>query len=330
MKDFKYKVSVIVPIYNVEKYLSKCVESLLNQTLREIQIILVNDGSTDKSGEIAGFYANSDDRVVMLHKVNGGISSARSLGLQYATGEYVTFVDSDDWVDDKMYETMWETAQKTNSDIVSTSLKISEMKVVESDILKEYLTLGDVSMCNKIFKLTQSIKENFQFDPKDVSIDIKGCYDMFKHCQRWTILPGAYYNYRQDNISYGRCGFNLKQLNAVRLTELVAADAKTISQEAYEAALLHTIHAKFDIYNVVAMFGFRDEESRKIFKELRKVYQKDIRRMRKKILKTEYFSKEEKYQLFLLSFSSVLFIWIKKIYRSRVLKNGAKVASVKI
>ena len=98
------KVSIIVPIYNVEKQLAKCLDSLLNQTLKDIQIILVNDGSEDSSAEIAKKYVVKDpDRVLYFEKANGGLSDARNYGLKYATGEYISFVDSDDYITENLY-----------------------------------------------------------------------------------------------------------------------------------------------------------------------------------------------------------------------------------
>ena len=98
------KVSVIVPIYNVEKQLAKCLDSLLNQTLKDIQIILVNDGSEDSSADIAKQYVVKDpDRVLYFEKTNGGLSDARNYGLKYATGEYISFVDSDDYITENLY-----------------------------------------------------------------------------------------------------------------------------------------------------------------------------------------------------------------------------------
>lgn len=96
------KVSIIVPIYNVEKYLERCINSLIGQTLEDIQIILVNDGSTDKSGEIAKRYASKyKEKIMYLEKINGGLSDARNYGLSYATGEYIAFLDSDDYIEKK-------------------------------------------------------------------------------------------------------------------------------------------------------------------------------------------------------------------------------------
>lgn len=95
---FSNKISVIVPLYNVEKYIINCISSLTNQTYQNIEIILIDDGSTDNSGRICKKLAQEDHRIIYLRKENGGVSSARNLGLQYATGSYIGFVDSDDYI----------------------------------------------------------------------------------------------------------------------------------------------------------------------------------------------------------------------------------------
>ncbi|OUQ56652.1 hypothetical protein B5E58_10530, partial [Tyzzerella sp. An114] len=93
------KISVIVPIYNVEKYLNRCVDSIINQTYKNLEIILVDDGSPDNCGKICDEYAKKDNRIKVVHKENGGVSSARNVGLNIATGDYIGFVDGDDWID---------------------------------------------------------------------------------------------------------------------------------------------------------------------------------------------------------------------------------------
>ena len=98
------KVSIIVPIYNSEKYMNKCIESILNQTLTEIEIILVNDGSTDNSGKIIDNYAKKDNRIKVIHQQNSGPSVARNKGISTAKGKYIGFVDSDDYIESTMYE----------------------------------------------------------------------------------------------------------------------------------------------------------------------------------------------------------------------------------
>ncbi len=113
----KPKVSVIVPIYNVEPYLRKCVDSILAQTLKELEIILVDDGSTDNGPAICDEYATFDSRVKVIHKINGGLSAARNAGMKIMTGEYVGFVDGDDWIDKAMFEILYLNAKTYDADV---------------------------------------------------------------------------------------------------------------------------------------------------------------------------------------------------------------------
>ena len=129
------KVSVVVPIYRVEKYLSQCVDSLLNQTLEQIEIILVDDGSPDGCGAIADAYARKDPRVRVIHQNNAGLGPARNTGMQAATGTYVGFVDSDDWVRPEMYQRLYDTAVQHDADIVvSGHREICDGKVFQSSV----------------------------------------------------------------------------------------------------------------------------------------------------------------------------------------------------
>lgn len=137
-------ISVIVPVYNVEKLLPRCVESILAQTKENMEIILVNDGATDKSGEVCDAYAEKDARIQVIHKPNGGLTSAWKAGAEVAKGTYLGFVDSDDWIDADMYERMWESAVKYDSDVVVCGLVFDyedlsiEKRQEISDFQKEY------------------------------------------------------------------------------------------------------------------------------------------------------------------------------------------------
>src|SRR5690554_2285343 len=110
-------ISIIVPVYNVEQYIEKCMVSILSQTYRNIEIILIDDGSTDNSGNLCDTYSAIDPRVKVIHKKNGGISSARNSGLEVAMGEYIGFVDPDDWIETNMYESMYSNIKRNNSEI---------------------------------------------------------------------------------------------------------------------------------------------------------------------------------------------------------------------
>ena len=117
-------VSILVPVYNTSKYLEKCMDSLVGQTLKEIEIICVNDGSTDNSLEILQAYAEKDPRVIIVDKPNGGLPSARNAGIDRATGNYLGFVDSDDYVETTMFEKMYKTAIKNSAEVVICGAEI--------------------------------------------------------------------------------------------------------------------------------------------------------------------------------------------------------------
>lgn len=111
-------ISVIIPVYGVEKYIAQCLESIINQTYKNLEIIIINDGTKDRSAEIAKEYAAKDSRIKVYDFENGGLSVARNRGLEIATGDYISYIDSDDWLDTKMYETLLDAAMKNDADMV--------------------------------------------------------------------------------------------------------------------------------------------------------------------------------------------------------------------
>ena len=149
------KISVIIPVYNTEDYLKECIESLVNQTLREIEILIVNDGSTDSSLEIMKEFKNKYPNIIKIFdKVNGGQASARNYALPFAQGEYLGFVDSDDWVDSTMYEEMYEKAEKEDADIVICDMvdHFPDRTVCYPSSRFENKFKVTPSACNKLFK----------------------------------------------------------------------------------------------------------------------------------------------------------------------------------
>ena len=117
MENKNVEVSIVVPIYNVEKYLQRCLESLINQTFSNIEIIALNNGSTDKSLDILKYYAYQDKRLLVINNENIGVSKARNIGIKKAKGKYIVFVDSDDWIDANMIEALHEAIIDNNCDL---------------------------------------------------------------------------------------------------------------------------------------------------------------------------------------------------------------------
>ena len=170
------KLSVIIPVYNSENYLVKCLNSIVNQTLNEIEIIIVNDGSTDNSQLIIDEFKSNDSRIISIEQLNGGLGAARNKGIESASGEYIAFVDSDDYVDLSMFEKMYELAIRHQADIIFCDLvKVdddgNEFRILtqspqlsEKIVLEEDFTIfGEMSCfaCNKIFKKSLFDKHRF-------------------------------------------------------------------------------------------------------------------------------------------------------------------------
>lgn len=202
------KVSVVVPIYNVEKYIKKCMDSLVNQTLQEIQIIFVNDGSTDESGNIAKEYASKyPNKIIYLEKENGGLSDARNFGMRYAEGEYIAFLDSDDYVENTMYEEMYNKALQENSDYVECDFlweypdKTKKDKRNSYDNKKEMLTNVRVVAWNKLIKREILEKNNISF-PKGLRYeDIEFTYKLIPYLNKVSYVDKEFVHYVQRNNS---------------------------------------------------------------------------------------------------------------------------------
>lgn len=203
------KVSVIVPVYNVEKYLKRCLDSLINQTLSDIDIICINDGSKDSSLQILEQYAQKDSRIVIYNQENSGLSVARNTGLEHASGEYIGFVDSDDWVDLDFYEKLYNSAKNNNADIAVADfirehpnkkpkrLKLKEEKIYTTPEDKFMICKVHREGCvwNKIYR-TEFIKSiNLKFVPKmyyeDRDFTIKSLY----FSKKLVTTPNTYYRY---------------------------------------------------------------------------------------------------------------------------------------
>ena len=225
------KVSIIVPVYNVEKLLKRCLDSLVNQTLRDIEIICVNDGSTDNSLEILNNYAKQDLRIKIINKKNSGLSTARNTGMKIAQGKYIGFVDSDDWVDLDFYEKLYNSAIKNNADIAVSEIyevhwnrkfykqKFEKEKCIENIEEKFYtLNIPEYSyVWNKIYKRTKIEKYNFQFIPNLYYEDRVFTPEVLYALKRVVIVPNIKYYYYRHKTSIVRN----KNINRTKADEIM-------------------------------------------------------------------------------------------------------------
>lgn len=209
------KVSIIIPVYNVEQYISQCLDSLINQTLQEIEIICINDGSKDNSLNILNDYAKKDSRIKIINKKNEGLSCARNDGLKAASGEYIGYVDSDDWVAEDFYEKLFIAAKKYNADIAAGNIvrcgklvRKYRIKYEKEELLTDGLEKLKAAQIpkynyvwNKIYKRESLLKLDIPFPVGKVYEDIRWSIKVIYYLENLVTVPESNYYYRKNQNS---------------------------------------------------------------------------------------------------------------------------------
>lgn len=207
------KVSIIVPVYNVEEYLAKCLDSILAQTLEEIEIIAIDNGSTDSSLKILLNYASNHNKIKMFKIQSRGLSNARNFGLLQAEGEYVGYVDSDDFVDPNMFETMYKKAKEQDSVIVECSLHHTYANKEYPELIKKYYTQSEL-LCygryivwNKIYHREWMLESKAQFPLNTIYEDVGFTVNLIPHITKYDYVDIApyYYLQRRGSLSNKSC-----------------------------------------------------------------------------------------------------------------------------
>lgn len=202
-------ISVIIPIYNVEDYLEKCIDNIIGQTYANLEIILVDDGSPDRCGNMCDEYASRDSRIKVIHKVNGGVSSARNAGLDIATGDWIYFIDPDDWIDLDTLELVLDKALKTNTDMClfdheqifkNQSFRWSavpsdqEVFFILDDLKTLFLYCHSHVCWNFIFK-AELVSENIRFNEAIyMNEDLAFKFELYEYIKSFSYLPKALYH----------------------------------------------------------------------------------------------------------------------------------------
>ena len=260
------KVSVIVPVYNVEPYIRQCLESLCAQTLREIEIILIDDGSTDRSGAICQEYAARDSRIMVLRQPNGGQSAARNAGLQIARGEYIGFADPDDWCDHQMYARLYQHAREHDSDMVFCGAQVYD------ESLGQFVNKGNdwfarlgaqfdhrsfchadtapflfelsVALCTKFFKRSFLEQHTIRFLQGLVFEDVAFFYQTYLQARRVAVLRQVLYCYRIERAGSTTTTATEKWLGLHEIfAKTLAIFKSTGHYDMYRGALLPHIYS---------------------------------------------------------------------------------------
>ena len=279
------KLSIVVPVFQAEKYLKKCIDSILYQAFSDFELLLINDGCTDKSGQICDEYAAKDKRIRVFHQENSGVSSARNLGIDRAIGEWICFVDSDDWIENEAFHEIINCLDNKNVDLVIWGIRVvnnnysNELSLPLGGFFKgkeevdELLVLSDLhglleSPCNKLYR-NKLIKENKLAFDSDLSYleDIRfNCY-YIKHISSVFSICKSYYNYRKEYNRISLTSQLPKNLAGVieeniRLRRKIFSSYSGIYSKKYDF-FLEKMRENVHLTLILAMYGNKEIVSKK-------------------------------------------------------------------
>ena len=318
-------ISVIVPVYNVEKYLERCVKSIAAQTYKDLEILLIDDGSTDKTGEMCDAFQQTDSRIKAFHKQNGGLSDARNYGIEHSAGEFISFVDSDDYIDEKMLETLHRLITENDADLaVCSAMDVFEGKeVTQVKEIKEfnlnkvesykYMLRGDgiPSACNKLYK--RQTVGNVRFPVGKLYEDGFFTPQILKKVEKTAVTskPLYYYFRRADSITTKP--FRKGDLDVIEAYDKCVKQVKELCPEALPYAEFRYRNAYFNVLDKMLM---RDDC--KEIPEYKQVV-KYLKKHTAQIVKDPGFGKMRKIAAVALKFSVPLYKKIlltkQKIYK---------------
>lgn len=276
-------ISVIVPIYKVEKYLEFCIDSILKQTYKNLEIILVDDGSPDNCPEICDLYAKKDSRIKVIHRKNGGLSAARNSGIDIATGQYIGFVDSDDYIHPQMYEILMKHIKEKSAKLaVCGVLDVFDMKQKSIEVASEQLrelnsieamkeiyrgySTDMVVAWNKLYK--KEIFDKIRYQEGKVHEDEFMIHKVLNRVDKIVCTDRKLYYYQRGNASIMRTdGYSLMRLQGIEAVE----DRIALWEEKADKELLTMLYASYLDGMIISYFLVKKyfKEKKEIYKELR-------------------------------------------------------------
>lgn len=325
------EISVIIPVFNVEHYLIDCVDSVRKQTFKDLQIILIDDGSTDSSGEICDELKTLDNRIEVVHKMNKGVSSARNTGLSLAKGKYISFVDADDWISPEMYEIMLLELKKNEADIVACKFMeetspqkknnsniLYNTEIIQSNSIERFLCkdLYGNSICNKLFKNKKNMprfNEN-----RRVGEDFLFLYQMVKKSNVIIKIDKVGYHYRIRLGSCSKTSFNNSMFDIIIsskeiLDEMKCNKDKCNNESTYAQAFL------FDNCFMVLNAIIYNDVEKEYEKELKILNDHLIRLWKEKETRKLITSKKRYGYVMNLYFPHIYKVFVKVYYKNKTI-----------
>ena len=300
-------ISIIVPVYNTEKYLRKCIDSILAQTYRDIEVILVDDGSTDGSGAICDEYEKTDERVRVIHKENGGQATARNMALDEARGEYVGFVDSDDYISPSMYEELLSAASMNNADIAmcarynvneKTGEELASFCLDDKTVMNRTEALRrlcvydsvDSSPCDKLIR--KELFGSIRFPAGYICEDVDVIFRLFDKAERIVHIGEPMYYYLQRRGSTSHSSFSEK----TKGLEIYHRRGYEFIKDTYPELKMEAEYFYFSrlltLYNIIVVSNYKGKYRREIKGKIRQSYNL--------IKENPYIDKKSKKKFFLI------------------------------
>lgn len=286
------KISIIVPIYNGDKYLSRCLNSLLSQTLKDIEIILINDGSNDNSKCICEQFKQNNQNIKLINQENKGLGNARNTGIPYCNGEYVTFVDSDDYLNNKCLEILYELAKKYNS-----YLCFSNVKIVKKEIHKEiknninYKQLSKQEAFNIFFRankekdlhgvhgklVKKELLNDFKFVENKINEDIPYTYEMIKKAKNIVFVDEELYYYFKNSNGISNKSFNIEKMDLLDIWDDIYKRVEKEFPENIQLCIQNCKRARYTLLSKMFIDGYdkNNLELNRIHYELKRYVRKN-------------------------------------------------------
>lgn len=290
------EISVIVPVYNTEKYLDRCIRSIINQTFSDFELILVDDGSKDNSGFICDEWEKKDSRIKVIHQKNAGAGAARNAGLAIAKGNYINFVDSDDWINPEMYEILYKLLRETSATIAMTSMisKSHYEKSEKLDTTKIQYTVKDtkemlkrffrvrgedssiISVCGRL--IDRKILQNFRFVEGTISEDVSAAFFMCVNSPKTVVVNVPMYNYFQNTSGVTKSKVTKRDFEYIQAFQRIYSYINSNVPDFSYYAKMNVLRSQFTILSKMKLYGYdkNDREVKKAYSSLKKIIRSNV------------------------------------------------------
>lgn len=287
------EISVIVPVYKAEQYLERCVKSILEQTYQNFELILVDDGSPDGSPILCDKWAEKDSRVHVIHKKNGGASSARNAGLKIAKGNWIAFADSDDWLNETALKTLYDLGKKYNVPMAIGGMRVAQKYTgTQATAKQDAVVLSRTDLMSRFFRLNgepdthsvcgaiiqRDILDGYTFIEGKMNEDVEACYYLARKCEKAVYTDASLYNYFKNVEGVTNSGFSKKKLDLLDIWDIVQKQVEQFTPGYSYACEMNCKRARFTLLTQMSLNGYDKNDcfmvktKKKLKKEVREAF----------------------------------------------------------